>query len=184
MTNKKALSESYICDRYITPSVTKDGWAANRWRREYGFTDGKIIVRGKLVARCKRKRLNYLLFHTPNLPMALIEAKDNNHSVGSGMQQGLAYAETLDVPFVFSSNGDGFLFHDRTGTFAAIEQTLTLDEFPSPETLWTHDRQWRGIEDADEDVVASPNYVEAGGKEARYYQQLSINRSVEAVARG
>ena len=115
MTNKKALSESDICDRYITPAVAKAGWAANRWRREYGFTDGKIIVRGKLVARGKRKRLDYLLFHTPNLPIALIEAKDNNHSVGSGMQQGLAYAETLDVPFVFSSNGDGFLFHDRTG---------------------------------------------------------------------
>jgi len=87
VTNKKALSESDICDRFITPAVTRAGWAPNRWRREYGFTDGKIIVRGKLVARGKRKRLDYLLFHTPNLPIALIEAKDNNHSVGSGMQQ-------------------------------------------------------------------------------------------------
>jgi type I restriction enzyme R subunit len=184
MTDKKALSESDVCDRYITPAITKAGWAANRWRREYGFTDGKIIVRGKLVARGKRKRLDYLLFHSPNLPIALIEAKDNNHSVGSGMQQGLAYAETLDVPFAFSSNGDGFLFHDRTGTLAQIEQTLTLDEFPSPDTLWAHYRKWRGLEDADEDLVASQNYAEAGGKEARYYQQLAINRTVEAVARG
>ncbi len=184
MTNKKALSESDICDRFITPAVTRAGWAPNRWRREYGFTDGKIIVRGKLVARGKRKRLDYLLFHTPNLPIALIEAKDNSYSVGSGMQQALAYAELLDVPFVFSSNGDGFLFHDRTGTLAHIEQTLTLDEFPSPETLWDHYRQWRSLEKADEDVVSSSNYVEAGGKEARYYQQLAINRTVEAVARG
>ena len=184
MTSKKALSEADICDRYVTPAITKAGWAANRWRREYVFTDGKIIVRGKLVARGKRKRTDYLLFHTPNLPIALIEAKDNNHSVGAGMQQGLAYAETLDVPFVFSSNGDGFVFHDRTGTFGQIEQTLTLDEFPSPETLWSHYQQWRGLEPASEELVASPNYVEAGGKEARYYQQLAINRTVEAVARG
>lgn len=138
MTNKKALSEADICDRYVTPAITKAGWAANRWRREYFFTDGKIIVRGKLVARGKRKRVDYLLFHEPNLPIALIEAKDNNHSVGAGMQQGIAYAETLDVPFVFSSNGDGFLFHDRTGTFDPIERTLTLDEFPSPDTLFAH----------------------------------------------
>lgn len=117
--------------------------------------------------RAKRKRLDYLLFHTPNLPIALIEAKDNNHSVGSGMQQGLAYAETLDVPFVFSSNGDGFLFHDRTGTLAQIEQTLSLDEFPPPETLWTRYKQWRGLADADEDLVSSQNHTEAGGKEAR-----------------
>lgn len=111
VTNKKALSESDICDRYVTPAATKAGWAANQWRPEYGFTDGKIIVRGKLVARGKRKRVDYLLFHTPNLPIALVEAKDNNHSVGAGMQQALAYAETLD-------------------------------EFPSPDTLFARYRQW------------------------------------------
>jgi len=184
VTNKKALSESDICDRFITPAITRAGWAASRWRREYGFTDGKIIVRGRLVARGKRKRTDYLLFHTPNLPIALIEAKDNNHSVGSGMQQALAYAETLDVPFVFSSNGDGFLFHDRTGTLLDVEQTLTLDEFPSRDTLWAHYKAWRGLDGADEGLVTSPNHVEAGGKEARYYQQLAINRTVEAVSRG
>ncbi len=140
MTNKKALSESDICDRYITPALIRSGWTSNQWRREYFFTDGKIIVRGKLVARGKRKRLDYLLFHTLNVPIALIEAKDNNHSVGSGMQQGLAYAETLDVPFVFSSNGDGFLFHDRTGGPGDIEQILTLDQFPSPDLLWSRTR--------------------------------------------
>lgn len=184
MTNKKALSESDICDRYVTPAITKAGWAANQWRREFGFTDGKIIVRGKLVARGKRKRTDYLLFHTPDRPIALIEAKDNNHSVGSGMQQALAYAETLDVPFVFSSNGDGFLFHDRTGTFDPIERTLTLDEFPSPDLLFSHYRRWRDLADDTDELVTSPNHAEVGGKEARYYQQLAINRAIEAVARG
>lgn len=184
MANKKALSESDICDRYVTPAITTAGWATNQWRREFGFTDGKIIVRGKLVARGKRKRLDYLLFQAPNLPIALIEAKDNNHSVGSGMQQALAYAETLEIPFVFSTNGDGFIFHDRTGTFDPIEQTLTLDEFPTPDALWTQYRKWRGLEEAADEVVTSPNHAEVGGKEPRYYQQLAINRSVEAVARG
>jgi type I restriction enzyme R subunit len=184
MTNKKALSESDICDRYITPAIITAGWATHQWRREFGFTDGKIIVRGNLVARGKRKRADYLLFYTPDLPIALIEAKDNNHSVGSGMQQGIAYATKLDVPFVFSSNGDGFQFHDRTGTFNQIEQTLKLDEFPSPDKLWHHYRHWRGLEAADENLVTSPNHAEDGGKEPRYYQQLAINRVVEAVARG
>jgi type I restriction enzyme, R subunit len=183
VTNKRALSESDICDRYITPGITRSGWA-NRWRREFAFTAGKIIVRGKLVAQGRQKRADYLLFHTPDLPIAVIEAKDNNHSVGSGMQQALAYAEMLDVPFVFSSNGDGFLFHDRTGTFPAIEQALTLDEFPSPDTLWAHYKRWRGLDDADESLLTSPNYSEVGGKEARYYQQLAVNRTIEAISRG
>jgi type I restriction enzyme R subunit len=184
VTTKKSLSESDICDRFITPAVTEAGWVSNQWRREYAFTDGKIIVRGKLVARGRRKRVDYLLFHRPNLPIALIEAKDNNHSVGSGMQQALAYAEALDVPFVFSSNGDGFLMHDRTGTVGPTEQTLRLDEFPSPDTLWTHYRIWRGLDESDETLITSPNHAEAGGKEARYYQQLAINRTIEAIAKG
>jgi type I restriction enzyme, R subunit len=88
------------------------------------------------------------------------------------------------VPFVFSSNGDGFLFHDRTGTFPAIEQALTLDEFPSPDTLWAHYKRWRGLDDADESLLTSLNHSEVGGKEPRYYQQLAINRTIEAIARG
>lgn len=182
--SKRALSEADVCDRFVTPAIKQAGWAEQKWRREYGFTDGKIIVRGKLVARGKRKRVDYLLFHKPNLPIALIEAKDNTHSVGSGMQQGLAYAEKLDVPFVFSTNGDGFVFHDRTGTFDSIERNLSLDEFPSPETLWAHYKQWKKIDDAHEELVESPNHAAPGGKEARYYQQLAINRTIEAVAQG
>jgi type I restriction enzyme R subunit len=182
--NKKALSESDICDRFITPAIQDAGWAQHQWRREYGFTDGKIIVRGNLVARGKRKRADYLLFYNPNLPIALIEAKDNNHSVGSGLQQGIAYAEQLQVPFVFSSNGDGFVFHDRTGTFAEIEQSLQLNEFPSPEELWTHYQRWKGLDGADRALLTSPNHSTESGKQARYYQQLAINRSIEAIARG
>jgi type I restriction enzyme R subunit len=182
--NKKALSESDICDRFISPALERAGWDSSRWRREYGFTDGRIIVRGKVVARGKRKRADYLLFHRPNLPIALIEAKDNNHTVGAGMQQGLAYAAKLDVPFVFASNGDGFVLHDRTGTYDPVERNLSLDEFPSPDELWEHYKTWKGVDGSNEDLVTSPNHAEADGKSARYYQQLAINRTVEAVARG
>ncbi len=182
--SNKALSEADICDRYITPAIIKAGWATHRWRREFGFTDGRIVVRGKLVARGKRKRADYLLFHTPNLPIAIVEAKDGTHSVGAGMQQALAYAETLDVPFAISSNGDGFLLHDRTGTLGQIEQTLSLDRFPSPDLLWAHYKRWRGLDAADQALITSANHAESDGKQARYYQQLAINRTIEAIARG
>jgi type I restriction enzyme R subunit len=182
--NKKALSESDICDRFITPALSKAGWRSVQWRREFGFTDGKIIVRGDLVARGKKKRADYLLFYKPNIPIALIEAKDNNHSVGSGMQQGLAYADALEVPFVFSSNGDAFLFHDRSGTYDQIETQLSLDAFPPPEMLWRHYMRWKGMFPDEEELITSPNHSEPGGKTPRYYQQLAINRTIEAVARG
>lgn len=104
--NKKALSESDICDRYITPAIERAGWTNSQWRREFSFTDGKMIVPGKMVARGKPRRADYLLFHRPNLPIAVIEAKDNKHSVRAGLQQGLDYADRLDVPFVFSSNDE------------------------------------------------------------------------------
>ena len=114
--DKKSLSERDICTKFITPAVKQAGWdEMTQIREEVGFTKGRIIVRGKLVTRGKAKRADYILYYKPNIPLALIEAKDNNHSVGDGMQQALEYAETLDIPFVFSSNGDGFVFHDRTG---------------------------------------------------------------------
>ena len=104
-------------------------------REEVSFTNGRIIVRGKLVTRGNAKRADYILYYKPNIPLAIIEAKDNNYPVGSGMQQALDYATTLDIPFVFSSNGDGFVFHDRTGISAKRESDLTLDRFPSPDDL-------------------------------------------------
>ena len=182
--NKKQLSESDICDRFINPALTKAGWENHQWRREFSFTDGRIIVRGKMVARGQKKRADYLLFYKPNLPIALIEAKDNNHVVGAGMQQALKYSSALDVPFVFSSNGDGFLFHDKTGQSTNIETTLSLDEFPSPSELWARYLAWRKLSPTAEPLVTSPNHQEVSGKEPRYYQQLAINRTIEAVARG
>jgi type I restriction enzyme R subunit len=182
--NKKSLSESDICDRYISPSLVKSGWEETHWRREYAFTDGRIIVRGELIARGKQKRADYLLFYKPNLPIAIVEAKDNNHSVGAGMQQALAYAQTLDIPFVFSSNGDGFLFHDKTGLSSQIETTLSLEEFPTPEWLWEKYKAWKNLDEKKEVLVTSQNHQEASAKSPRYYQQIAINRTIEAIANG
>lgn len=182
--SKKYLSESDICDRYISPALTSSGWENHQWRREYAFTDGRIIVRGKLIARGRQKRSDYLLFYKPNLPIAVIEAKDNNHSVGAGMQQGLGYSVALDVPFVFSSNGDGFLFHDKTGLSPKIEQTLSLSEFPSPGELWQRYKLWRGLTESSENLITSPNHQETQERTPRYYQQIAINRTIEAIAKG
>jgi type I site-specific restriction endonuclease len=113
--DKRVLSERDICTKFITPALRNAGWDEMlQIREEVSFTKGRIIVRGKLVSRGRAKRADYILYYKPNIPLALIEAKDNSHSVGDGMQQGLEYAATLDIPFVFSSNGDGFVFHDRT----------------------------------------------------------------------
>ncbi len=115
-TNKKDLSERDIWTKFITPAIHQAGWdPLSQVREEVSFTKGRIIVRGRLVTRGKAKRADYILYYKPNIPLALIEAKDNNHAIGDGIQQALEYAATLDIPFVFSSNGDGFLFHDRTG---------------------------------------------------------------------
>jgi type I restriction enzyme, R subunit len=182
--SKKSLSESDICDRYISPALVNAGWDETKWRREYAFTAGRIIVRGELVARGKQKRADYLLFYKSNIPIAIIEAKDNTHSIGAGMQQGLAYSTALDIPFVFSSNGDGFLFHDKTGNAEQIETTLSLDEFPTPEDLWNRYKIWKGLEPASETLVTSPSYQYMSDEPPRYYQQLAVNRSIEAIARG
>jgi hypothetical protein len=147
--SKKSLSERDICTQFITPAVQRAGWDfATQVREEVSFTKGRIIVRGKLVTRGKAKRADYLLAYHSNQPIALIEAKDNDHGVGDGMQQALEYAETLGVPFVFSSNGDAFLFHDQTGTGDQVETELSLDDFPSPQELWARYRRWKGL-DAD-----------------------------------
>src|SRR5687768_5618699 len=135
--DKKSLSERDICTQFITPAVQRAGWDfPTQVREEVSFTKGRIIVRGKLVTRGKAKRADYILAFKPNVPIALIEAKDNNNAVGDGIQQGLEYAQTLGIPFVFSSNGDAFLFHDRTGAGGQVETELSLDDFPSPQELW------------------------------------------------
>jgi type I restriction enzyme R subunit len=183
--NKKDLSERDICSKFIGPAVKRAGWdGMMQIREEVAFTKGRIIVRGKLVTRGKAKRADYILYYKPNIPIAIIEAKDNNHSVGDGMQQALDYAATLNIPFVFSSNGDGFVFHDRTGTSEQKEATLSLDAFPSPKELWTKYRAWKGLTPEEEEVVLQDYYEDASGKGPRYYQSNAINASIEAIAKG
>jgi type I restriction enzyme R subunit len=182
---KKSLSERDICTKYITPALQQAGWDSLRQiREEFTFTAGRVIVRGKLHTRGRKKRADYLLFHKPNIPIALIEAKDNTHPVGAGMQQALAYAEALDVPFVYSSNGDAFLEHDRTKSDGMKEQELPLDKFPSPESLWLRYCRSKGITPEQEPVVTQDYYVEPGWKTPRYYQLSAVNKTIEAIARG
>ena len=185
MANKKDLSESDIKAKFITPSILKAGWdELTQIGREIFFTDGRIYVKGKLTTRGKRKFADYILFYKQNVPIAVIEAKDNKHSVKSGIQQALGYAETLDIPFVFSSNGDGFYFHDKTVTDGKIEHELSLDEFPSPQELWKKYKVYKGLDSEDVDSIVSQDYyIDSTGRSPRYYQQIAINRTVEAVAK-
>lgn len=186
MTDKKSLSERDICSKYITTAITGAGWDLHtQIREEVSFTKGRIIVRGKLHTRGEQKRADYILYYKSNIPLAVIEAKDNNHSVGAGMQQALNYAETLNVPFVFSSNGDAFLLHDRTGMAEKIEQEVALYAFPSPEQLWQRYCSWKGLDtNRARHTVEMPYYDDGTGRAPRYYQATAINNTVEAVAKG
>jgi integrase len=183
--NKRDLSERDICSQFIGPAIEQGGWdRTTQVREEVSFTKGRIIVRGKLVSRGKAKRADYILYYKPNIPIAIVEAKDNCHSVGDGMQQALEYAKTLNIPFVFTSNGDGFVFHDRTGTSAQMETNLSLSEFPSPEVLWEKYRAWKGLTPEAEKIVLQDYYDDASGKAPRYYQANAVNATVEAIAKG
>ncbi|MEY4530361.1 MAG: hypothetical protein RLZZ156_1082 [Deinococcota bacterium] len=183
MIDKKSLSETDICAKYITPAVIKAGWSEPSLRREVSFTKGRIIVRGQLVTRGQAKRADYVLYHG-HIPIALIEAKDNTHAVGDGMQQALDYAQTLEIPFVFSSNGDGFVFHDRTGLSPTLETNLTLEAFPSPTALWNLYRTFKGLIPDEENLILQPFFEDGTGKEPRYYQRAAINAAIEAIAKG
>jgi type I restriction enzyme R subunit len=183
--NKKDLSERDICSKYITPAILQSGWDLQKQiREEVTFTDGRVIVRKKLVSRGEKKRADYILYYKANIPIAIIEAKDNKHSIGSGMQQGLNYGEILDIPFVYSSNGDGFLEHDRTAESGTIERELTLNQFPSPEDLWNRYKQYKGIDLQAEETITQDYYFAQGAKSPRYYQRIAINRTIEAVTKG
>jgi len=186
MSNKKDLSERDICTQFILPALVKAGWNVEKQiREEVFFTDGRIFVKGKKTVRGKRKRADFILYLKPNIPLAVIEAKDNNHSVGAGLQQALEYAEILDVPVAFSSNGDGFVRHDRSGFSAQIEKELPLDAFPSSAELWKMYKKYKKIETPEQEEIASFDYFfDGSGRAPRYYQQIAINRTVEAVARG
>lgn len=183
--DKKNLTERDICTKFILPAVKSAGWDEMvQVREEVYFTKGRIIVRGKLVTRGKAKKADFVLYYKPNIPIALIEAKDNNHSVGHGIQQGLDYAATLDIPFVFSSNGDGFVFHDCTGLSVPVETNLGLDAFPSPADLWARYRAWKGLDPEAEQIVLQDYFDDGSGKAPRYYQVNAVNAAIEAIAKG
>lgn len=190
--DKYQLSERDICTKFITPAIQQAGWQQDQFREEVNLTDGRVMVRGKLAARIKNpeakggpKRADFVLYARPNVPIAVIEAKQAKFSVGHGMQQALTYAEMLDAPFAISSNGEGFLLHDRTGLTQPIERELQLNEFPTVDDLWPLYQQWKGlVELAAVKLVEQPFYTDGSGKEPRYYQRVAINRAIEAIAKG
>jgi len=181
--NKKDLSERDICTKYITPAIVDAGWDIKRQiREELTFTSGRIHVKGNSATRGSPKRADYVLYHKPHIPIAVIEAKDNNHSIRSGIQQAIDYAETLDVPFAYSSNGDGFIEHDRTVEQGEIEKELTLSEFPSAAELWDRYLKWKGITKDEEPMVSQDYYFDISGKKPWYFQEIAINRTIQAIA--
>ena len=186
--DKKSLSESDICDLFITPAIKDASWdPMTQIRREVTLTPGPITVRGNIASRNQKKKkfADYVLSKEPGVPVAVVEAKDNNHTVSQGMQQALGYAEILDVPSAFSSNGDAFASHNKVPAAGEdIESQFALDAFPGPDDLWQRYRAFRGIEDHEEQLVLEPFYEDPAGKEPRYYQVDAINRVVEAVADG
>ncbi|MDH5538810.1 MAG: DEAD/DEAH box helicase family protein [Rhizobacter sp.] len=182
--DKTKLSETDICEKFISPALTAAGWDIHEQiLREYPLRPGRMVVRGQKASRDKKSvlRADYVLFWKANIPLAVIEAKDNTQAVGAGMQQALSYAELLDVPFVFASNGDGFVFRDATLATGTLEVNLGLDKFPSPAELWARLCAHRGWT-AEEQAIAGQPY--SPSKTPRYYQLSAINRTVEAIAQG
>ena len=182
--DKTHLSESDICDKFIRPAMEKAGWnGLDQIFREYPLRAGRVVVRGSKAYRDKSTvlRADYALFYKANIPLAVVEAKDNQHAVGAGMGQALNYAQLLDVPFSFASNGDGFVFRDATLATGVLEQNLSLEEFPSPQELWRRYCAWKGWSD-EESRIAGFDY--APHKTPRYYQLNAVNRAVEAIAAG
>ncbi len=184
--NKKELTEQEIRTQYITPAIKNAGWQPHQIREEYRLTDGRVIARNNT---CKRdittiKRADYILFYNFHTPIAVIEAKDNNHNIYDGMQQALGYAEMLNIPFIFSSNGDGFLFHNKYCLEnEKLEQEIKLDDFPSPETLWNIYKKHNNIDNEKEKKLSSSYYTD-NNKKPRYYQLNAINSVYNAIING
>lgn len=185
---KKKLSECDVCDLFITPAIINAGWdPMTQIRREVTLTPGPVVVRGNMSSRNKKKKkfADYVLSWEPGIPVAVIEAKDNNHTVSHGIQQALGYAEILEVPSALSSNGDAFASHNKVPSAGQeIETEFPLDAFPGPQELWQRYKIYRGIADDAEGLVVQPYHLDVSGKEPRYYQIEAINRTVEAVAGG
>ena len=186
--DKKALTEADIRTKFITPAIV--GTNADKWdrmtqiREEAYFTKGNVIVRGQVVKRGIAKKADYILYYKPNLPLAVVEAKDNNHSIGAGMQQALEYAEILDVPFAYSSNGDAFLEHDRTVMSGVVTREIPLAQFPTPADLWARYCAAKGFNRVQAEIATQDYYDDGAGKTPRYYQLIAINRTVDAIAQG
>lgn len=186
--DKKILSEIDICDLFITPAIKDAGWnPVSQIRREVTLAPGPVVVRGNVASRNKKKKkfADYVLYKELGVPLAVVEAKDNNHTVSHGLQQALGYAEILDVPSAFSSNGDAFASHNKVPASGEdIESQFALQTFPGPDVLWSRYKAHRGIKDQEEQLVLQPFHEDASGKEPRYYQADAINHTVEAVAAG
>lgn len=178
------MNEEETRNRNIRPSIVSSGWSDYQIREEYPYTMGRIHVSGRTSKRGEKKKVDFLLEYKPNIPIALIEAKSIHKDLGAGMQQALGYAETLDIPFVFSANGKGFLFHDRTGLSGTTEVELAAGSFPSPEVLYQRYLEWKGDVDTVHAVVETPLYSNDPNKSPRYFQRIAIDRAVEAIARG
>ena len=186
------LSERDICTKRILPAINRAGWDLNQFREEVSLTDGRVVVRKNLASRVRNpdakggpKRADFVLYAKPNLPLAVIEAKQAKYSVGHGMQQALAYAEMIDAPFAISSNGLGFLVHDRTGQSHITEREIGLDEFPSHADLWAMFSEWKGLSNSRfAGLVEQPFYSDPSGHAPRYYQTVAVNRAIEAIAKG
>jgi len=181
---KTKLSETDIITKFILPSVKNAGWDdMTQIRQEVKLRDGKVIVRGQIGMRKTVKSADIVLYHKPNMPLAVIEAKANKHEVGKGIQQGLDYARLLEVPFIFASNGDGYIFHDKTNP-AQLETQISLDNFPTPAQLWQKYCLYRGFSAAQLPLITQDYHYDDSGKSPRYYQLQAINKTVEAVSRG
>ncbi|MCK5664845.1 MAG: DEAD/DEAH box helicase family protein, partial [Thiotrichaceae bacterium] len=188
--NKKTLTEADIISKFIMPAIESAGWdLMSQIRQEVKLRDGKVIIRGQLGVRKTVKSADIVLYYKPNIPLAVIEAKANKYEVGKGMQQGLDYARLLDVPFVFASNGDGFIFHDKShdhdqDTPQTLETELTLNNFPSPEQLWQKFCQWKHYSKEQLPIISQDYYDDGSDKAPRYYQLHAINKTIEAITRG
>lgn len=180
--NSEKLTEEDVKYQFITPAIENAGWQKNQLRFEYAFTDGKMHIKGNKGYRGKQKRADYLLLYKPNIPIAIVEAKDMNHAFDDGIQQALGYARTLDIPFAYSSNGKSFMEHNKlTGEV----KELAMSEFPSPTDLWRKYLDSKNITPEEENLITEPDHFDQiTKKEPRYYQRIAINRTIEAIAKG
>ena len=193
MDTKSSLSERDVITKFIIPSIEASGWdKQSQIREEVSFTAGRIFVKGKLTKRGKKKRADIIIYYKPNIPVAVVEAKDNKHTVGAGMQQALEYANTLDIPVAISSNGDGFVIQYRKNCGpqdadgkSIVSENADIDHFPTPAELWECYKRYNNLETKEAEETSLCSYFfDAEGRAPRYYQRIAINRTVEAIARG